>query len=109
MPHLLIAGATGTGKSVALNALIASILYKATPDEVKLILIDPKRLEFTLYEGIPHLFAPVVNDPKKAGIILMDAVKKMEERLRQLSQMKVRNIEQYNQQVKTLLAEKRVN
>lgn len=107
MPHLLIAGATGTGKSVALNALIASILYKATPDEVKLILIDPKRLEFTLYEGIPHLFAPVVNDPKKAGIILMDAVKKMEERLRQLSQMKVRNIEQYNQQVKTLLAEKK--
>ena len=107
MPHLLIAGATGTGKSVALNALIASILYKATPEEVKLILIDPKRLEFTLYEGIPHLFAPVVNDPKKAGIILMDAVKKMEERLRLLSQMKVRNIEQYNQQVKTLLAEKK--
>jgi len=107
MPHLLIAGATGTGKSVALNALIASILYKATPEEVKLILIDPKRLEFTLYEGIPHLFAPVVNDPKKAGIILMDAVKKMEERLRLLSQMKVRNIEQYNQQVKTLLTEKK--
>jgi len=107
MPHLLIAGATGTGKSVALNALIASILYKATPDEVKLILIDPKRLEFTLYEGIPHLFAPVVNDPKKAGIILMDAVRKMEERLRLLSQMKVRNIEQYNQQVKTLLAERK--
>lgn len=107
MPHLLIAGATGTGKSVALNALIASILYKATPDEVKLILIDPKRLEFTLYDGIPHLLAPVVNDPKKAGIILMDAVKKMEERLRLLSQMKVRNIEQYNQQIKTLLAQKK--
>jgi S-DNA-T family DNA segregation ATPase FtsK/SpoIIIE len=107
MPHLLIAGATGTGKSVALNALIASILYKATPDEVKLILIDPKRLEFTLYDGIPHLLAPVVNDPKKAGIILMDAVKKMEDRLRMLSQMKVRNIEQYNQQVKTLLTQKK--
>jgi len=107
MPHLLIAGATGTGKSVALNALIASILYKATPEEVKLILIDPKRLEFTLYDGIPHLLAPVVNDPKKAGIILMDAVKKMEERLRMLSQMKVRNIEQYNQQVKSLLSQKR--
>ncbi|MGC8892696.1 MAG: DNA translocase FtsK, partial [Candidatus Saccharicenans sp.] len=107
MPHLLIAGATGTGKSVALNALIASILYKATPEEVKLILIDPKRLEFTLYDGIPHLLAPVVNDPKKAGIILMDAVKKMEERLKQLSQMKVRNIEQYNQQVKNLLAQKK--
>ncbi|MGB9893018.1 MAG: DNA translocase FtsK, partial [Candidatus Saccharicenans sp.] len=107
MPHLLIAGATGTGKSVALNALIASILYKATPEEVKLILIDPKRLEFTLYEGIPHLLAPVVNDPKKAGIILMDAVKKMEDRLRLLGQMKVRNIEQYNQQVKTILAQKK--
>lgn len=107
MPHLLIAGATGTGKSVALNALIASILYKATPDEVKLILIDPKRLEFTLYDGIPHLLAPVVNDSKKAGIILMDAVKKMEERLRQLGQMKVRNIEQYNQQVRALLEQKK--
>ncbi len=107
MPHLLIAGATGTGKSVALNALIASILYKATPEEVKLILIDPKRLEFTLYDGIPHLLAPVVNDPKKAGIILMDAVKKMEERLRLLGQMKVRNIEQYNQQIKSLLAQKK--
>ncbi len=107
MPHLLIAGATGTGKSVALNALIASILYKATPEEVKLILIDPKRLEFTLYDGIPHLLAPVVNDPKKAGIILMDAVKKMEDRLRKLGQMKVRNIEQYNQQVKMLLAQKK--
>ncbi|MDI6699456.1 MAG: DNA translocase FtsK 4TM domain-containing protein [Candidatus Saccharicenans sp.] len=107
MPHLLIAGATGTGKSVALNALIASLLYKATPDEVKLILIDPKRLEFTLYDGIPHLLSPVVNDSKKAGIILMDAVKKMEERLRQLGQMKVRNIEQYNQQVRTLLEQKK--
>ncbi|MGQ9800084.1 MAG: DNA translocase FtsK [Candidatus Saccharicenans sp.] len=107
MPHLLIAGATGTGKSVALNALIASILYKATPEEVKLILIDPKRLEFTLYDGIPHLLAPVVNDSKKAGIILMDAVKRMEERLRQLGQMKVRNIEQYNQQVKSLLEQKK--
>lgn len=107
MPHLLIAGATGTGKSVALNALIASILYKATPDEVKLILIDPKRLEFTLYDGVPHLMSPVVNDSKKAGIILMDAVKKMEDRLRQLGQMKVRNIEQYNQQVKTLLEQKK--
>jgi S-DNA-T family DNA segregation ATPase FtsK/SpoIIIE len=107
MPHLLIAGATGTGKSVALNALIASIFYKATPEEVKLILIDPKRLEFTLYDGLPHLLAPVVNDPKKAGIILMDTVKKMEDRLRKLGQMKVRNIEQYNQQVKSLLAQKK--
>lgn len=107
MPHLLIAGATGTGKSVALNALIASILYKATPDEVKLILIDPKRLEFALYDGIPHLLAPVVNDSKKAGIILMDAVRKMEERLKQIGHMKVRNIEQYNQQVRLILSQKK--
>lgn len=107
MPHLLIAGATGTGKSVALNALIASILYKSTPDEVKLILVDPKRLEFTLYEGIPHLLSPVINDSKKAGIVLLDAVKKMEERYRRLQSVKVRNIEQYNQQIKQMLAEKK--
>jgi len=109
MPHLLIAGATGTGKSVALNALIASLLYKATPDEVKLILIDPKRLEFSLYEGIPHLLCPVVNDPKKAGVILFDAVRKMEERLRKLGQMKVRDIGQYNKAVEQLLLEKKGN
>jgi S-DNA-T family DNA segregation ATPase FtsK/SpoIIIE len=107
MPHLLIAGATGTGKSVALNALIASILYKATPDEVKLILIDPKRLEFTLYDGIPHLISPVINDPKKAGVILMDAIKRMEERYQTLLSFKVRNIEQYNQMVRQVIAEKR--
>ncbi|MDH7513722.1 MAG: DNA translocase FtsK 4TM domain-containing protein [Clostridiales bacterium] len=107
MPHLLIAGATGTGKSVALNALIASILYKATPDEVKLILIDPKRLEFTLYDGIPHLLSPVINDPKKAGGILMDAIKKMEERYHRLSFFKVRDIEQYNHQVHKILKEKK--
>ncbi len=107
MPHLLIAGATGTGKSVALNALIASILYKATPDEVKLILIDPKRLEFTLYDGIPHLLSPVINDPKKAGGILMDAIRKMEERYHRLSFFKVRDIEQYNHQVHKILKEKK--
>jgi S-DNA-T family DNA segregation ATPase FtsK/SpoIIIE len=107
MPHLLIAGATGTGKSVALNALIASILYKATPDEVKLILIDPKRLEFTLYDGIPHLLSPVINDPKKAGGILMDAIKKMEERYHRLSFLKVRDIVQYNHQVHKILQEKK--
>lgn len=107
MPHLLIAGATGTGKSVALNALIASILYKATPDEVKIILIDPKRIEFTLYDGIPHLISPVINDPKKAGMILMDAIKRMEERYQMLLSFKVRNIEQYNQMVRQLLAEKK--
>ena len=107
MPHLLIAGATGTGKSVALNALIASILFKATPEEVKLILIDPKRLEFSLYEGIPHLLCPVINDPKKAGIILFDAVRKMEERLRKLGQLKVRDIVQYNKAVEQILKEKK--
>jgi len=100
MPHLLIAGATGSGKSIALNTLIASILYKATPEEVKLILIDPKRLEFSLYDGIPHLFCPVVRDPKKASNIFFDAIKKMEDRYRMLHEMKVRNIEQYNQLVK---------
>jgi S-DNA-T family DNA segregation ATPase FtsK/SpoIIIE len=107
MPHLLIAGATGTGKSVALNALIASILYKATPDEVKLILIDPKRLEFTLYDGVPHLLSPVLNDPKKAGGILMDAIKKMEERYHRLSFLKVRDIVQYNHQINKILQEKK--
>ncbi len=107
MPHLLIAGATGTGKSVALNSLIASILYKASPDEVKLILIDPKRLEFTLYDGIPHLLSPVINDPKKAGGILNDAIRKMEDRYHQLAFLKVRNIEQYNNQIHRVLKEKK--
>jgi S-DNA-T family DNA segregation ATPase FtsK/SpoIIIE len=105
MPHLLIAGSTGTGKSVALNALIASILYKATPEEVKIVLIDPKRLEFTLYEDIPHLLCPVINDPKKAHVVLMDIVKKMEERYKKLQGVKVRNIDQYNTHMKQLLAE----
>jgi S-DNA-T family DNA segregation ATPase FtsK/SpoIIIE len=107
MPHLLVAGATGTGKSVCLNALIASILYKASPDEVKLVLIDPKRLEFTLYDGIPHLFAPVINDAKKAAVVLLDAVKKMEERYYLLQQHKVRNIEQYNHHVASILQGKK--
>lgn len=107
MPHLLIAGATGTGKSVALNSLIASILYKASPDDVKLILIDPKRLEFTLYDGIPHLLSPVINDPKKAGGILLNAIRKMEERYHQLSFLKVRDIEQYNHQIHKILREKK--
>jgi len=107
MPHLLIAGATGTGKSVALNALIASILYKASPEEVKLILIDPKRLEFAQYDGIPHLLCPVVRDPKKAERILLDAITKMEERYQRLGFLRVKNIEQYNHQVKKILKEKR--
>jgi len=105
MPHLLIAGATGTGKSVALNTIIASLMYKASPAEVKLILIDPKRLEFSLYDGIPHLLCPVVKDPRKAEGILLDVIKKMEERYHTLGLMKVRNIDQYNQKVKKILEE----
>jgi len=107
MPHLLIAGATGSGKSVALNSLIASILYKASPDEVKLILIDPKRLEFSVYDGIPHLMCPVVKDPKKAEPILLDCINKMDERYQILGHLKVRNIEQYNTQVHKLLHEQK--
>ena len=107
MPHLLIAGSTGTGKSVALNALIASLMYKATPEEVKIVLIDPKRLEFTLYEDVPHLLCPVINDPKKAHIVLMDIVRKMEERYKKLQSVKVRNIDQYNTQMRQLIAEKK--
>jgi len=107
MPHLLIAGSSGTGKSVALNALITSILFKATPEEVKLILVDTKKLEFSLYEGIPHLLCPIINDPKKAHIVLMEIVKKMEERFRLLQSAKVRNIEQYNEQVTEFLATKK--
>ncbi len=107
MPHLLIAGATGTGKSVALNSLIASILFKASPEEVKLILIDPKRLEFTFWDGIPHLLSPVIKDAKKAGVILLDTIKKMEERYQRLGYLKVRNIEQYNQKAKQILKEEK--
>lgn len=107
MPHLLIAGATGAGKSVALNSLIACILYKAKPEDVKLILIDPKRLEFTLWDGIPHLLCPVVKDPKKAGAILMDTVKMMEERYQKLGLLRVRNIEQYNHQVRRMRKERK--
>ncbi len=107
MPHLLIAGATGTGKSVALNSLIASIIYKATPEEVKLILIDPKRLEFTIYDSVPHLLCPVVRDPKKAGSILLDSIRKMEERYQKLGYLKVRNIDQYNHKIKQILKEKK--
>ncbi len=99
MPHLLIAGATGTGKSVGLNAMICSILYKATPDEVKLILIDPKRIELTLYEGIPHLITPVVTDAKKATNALFWAVREMENRYKLLAALKVRNITQYNSKI----------
>ena len=100
MPHLLIAGATGTGKSVCLNSLIVSILYKASPDDVKLIMVDPKRLELGLYEGIPHLLTPIVLDPKRASNALKWAVGEMERRYKLLAGYSVRNIDQYNQQVR---------
>jgi DNA segregation ATPase FtsK/SpoIIIE, S-DNA-T family len=96
MPHLLIAGSTGTGKSVFLNSLIVSMLYKATPDELKLVLVDPKRLELGLYADIPHLLAPVVTDPKIASNVLRNATREMERRLKLLAQRGVRNIDQYN-------------
>jgi S-DNA-T family DNA segregation ATPase FtsK/SpoIIIE len=100
MPHLLIAGSTGTGKSVFINSLMMSILYKANPDEVKLVLVDPKRLELNLYENIPHLIAPVVNDPKIASNVLRNATREMENRLKLLAQRGVRNIDQYNRTFK---------
>jgi S-DNA-T family DNA segregation ATPase FtsK/SpoIIIE len=100
MPHLLIAGSTGTGKSVFINSLMMSILYKASPDDVKMVLVDPKRLELNLYENIPHLIAPVVTDPKIASNVLRNATREMENRLKLLAQRGVRNIEQYNRTFK---------
>jgi len=96
MPHLLIAGSTGTGKSVFLNSLILSMLFKATPDELKIVMVDPKRLELGLYEDIPHLLAPVVTDPKVASNVLRNATREMETRLKLLASRGVRNIDQYN-------------
>jgi len=105
MPHLLIAGSTGTGKSVGVNAMLTSILYRATPDDVRFILIDPKRLELGMYEDIPHLLTPVVVDPKKAANALRWAVHEMEERYKTLAAEGVRNIEQYNRNIRLVLAE----
>ena len=96
MPHLLIAGSTGTGKSVFINSLLMGMLYRATPDEMKLVLVDPKRLELGLYADIPHLFTPVVTDAKVAANVLRNATREMERRLKLLAQRGVRNIEQYN-------------
>jgi S-DNA-T family DNA segregation ATPase FtsK/SpoIIIE len=106
MPHLLIAGSTGTGKSVGLNAMLTSILYRSTPDDVRLIMIDPKRLELGMYEDIPHLLTPVVVDPKKASNALRWAVREMEERYKTLAAFGVRNIEQYNRNMRHLIEAK---
>lgn len=104
MPHLLIAGTTGSGKSVAINTMILSLLYKLTPEECRLIMIDPKMLELSVYDGIPHLLSPVVTDPKKAVVALKWTVGEMEDRYRKMSKMGVRNIDGYNSRVEDALA-----
>lgn len=96
MPHLLIAGATGTGKSVCINSIIVSLLYKAKPDEVKLILVDPKMVEFSVYKGIPHLLIPVVTDPKKAAGALSWAVTEMLSRYQMFTEKGVRDFKGFN-------------
>jgi S-DNA-T family DNA segregation ATPase FtsK/SpoIIIE len=104
MPHLLIAGTTGSGKSVAINTMILSLLYKLTPDQCRLIMIDPKMLELSVYDGIPHLLSPVVTDPKKAVVALKWVVGEMEDRYRKMSKMGVRNIDGYNSRVADALS-----
>ncbi|MEO8481784.1 MAG: DNA translocase FtsK [Acidobacteriota bacterium] len=107
MPHLLIAGSTGAGKSVSVNAMISSVLFRASPDEVRFIMIDPKRLELGMYEDIPHLLTPVVVDPKQAANALRWAVREMEDRYKLLASYGVRNIDQFNRNVKAALAEQK--
>ena len=102
MPHLLIAGATGSGKSVCINTLIMSILYKAKPDDVKLIMVDPKQVELSIYNGIPHMLIPVVTDPKKAAGALNWAVLEMTNRYQLFAQYNVRKLQGYNEKVKAV-------
>ncbi|MEN5084828.1 DNA translocase FtsK, partial [Bosea sp. TWI1241] len=99
MPHLLVAGTTGSGKSVAINTMILSILYRLTPEQCRLIMVDPKMLELSVYDGIPHLLTPVVTDPKKAVVALKWAVREMEERYKKMSKLGVRNIDGFNVRV----------
>jgi S-DNA-T family DNA segregation ATPase FtsK/SpoIIIE len=100
MPHLLIAGTTGSGKSVGVNAMILSILYRHGPDQCRFIMIDPKMLELSVYDGIPHLLAPVVTDPKKAVVALKWTVREMEDRYRRMSKLGVRNVASYNERAR---------
>ena len=99
MPHLLVAGSTNSGKSVCLNTLIASILYRATPDQVKLLMIDPKRVELSLWDGIPNLMHPVVKDVKQAAGLFRSAIKEMDKRYDMFARLQTRNIDGYNQRV----------
>ena len=105
MPHLLIAGTTGSGKSVGVNAIILSILYRLDPEQCKFIMIDPKMLELSVYDGIPHLLAPVVTDPKKAVVALKWTVKEMEDRYRRMSKIGVRNVASFNERARATAAE----
>lgn len=106
MPHLLVAGTTGSGKSVAINTMILSLVYRLTPQQVRLIMVDPKMLELSVYNGIPHLLTPVVTDPKKAVLALNWAVREMDDRYRQMSELGVRNIDGYNAKVKEMIDSK---